>query len=210
MAKHSYVGKRVTVMGLGRFGGGVGVTRWLAEAGALVTVSDKASSESLAQSVAAVSDLGVTLHLGDHHQADFRDADLLVVSPAIPKDHPMLAVARDAGVPVTSEMNLFLRYCPARIIGVTGTAGKSTTTAMIHAALGDAAGDARVWIGGNIGISLLEDLDAIAANDWVVLELSSFQLEDLADLKRSPEIAVITSLFPNHLDRHGTDRKSVV
>ncbi len=202
-------GKRVVVMGLGRFGGGIGVTRWLAAQGAAVTVTDLDSAEKLAGSVAKIADLPVTLRLGGHDAADLESCDLLVVSPAVPKDRSaFVADARARSIPITSEMNLFIERCRARrVIGVTGSAGKSTTTAMLHGVLSAAADAGRlptVWLGGNIGRSLLDDLPAIQPDHLVVLELSSFQLEDLAALRWSPPFAVITNLQPNHLDRHGT------
>ncbi|HEX6985526.1 MAG TPA: UDP-N-acetylmuramoyl-L-alanine--D-glutamate ligase, partial [Planctomycetaceae bacterium] len=128
--------------------------------------------------------------------------DLIVASPAVPTDHPLLVAAEAAGVSVTTEIGLFWAHCRGRIIGVTGSVGKSTTAAMIHAAL---VGSGRTaWLGGNIGGSLLPDVDRIAADDWVVLELSSFQLERLGPQKPRPRVAVVTNLRPNHLDRHGT------
>ncbi|MFQ6048144.1 MAG: Mur ligase family protein, partial [Phycisphaerae bacterium] len=190
-------------MGLGRFGGGVGLTRWLVRQGARVTVSDQADAESLGESIARLAGLDVAVHVGGHDERDFRQADLVVVNPAVPKDSPFLQVAREAGVALTTEMNLFFQRCAATIIGVTGTVGKSTTTAMIGLALsgadmGDgqaaAGGRRRTWVGGNIGRSLLEELERIEPGDRVVLELSSFQLEGLAELRCSPHIAVITSL----------------
>jgi len=194
-------GRRVTVVGLGRFGGGIGVTRWLRGQGADVTVSDRASAADLSESVARLDGMEVSLHLGGHEEADFLQTDLLVVSPAVPRDMPLLAAARRAGVPRTTEMNLFLERCPARIVGITGTVGKSTTTAMIGEIL---CGRFTTHVGGNIGVSLLERLDRIAAGDLVVLELSSFQLEDVPQIGLSPHVAVVTNLAPNHLDRHGT------
>ena len=113
-------GRKVTVMGLGRFGGGVGLTRWLVGQGARVTVSDQAGPEDLKDSVAALAGLDVVLHLGGHDEADFLQADLLVVNPAVPKDHPVLQAAARRGVPRTSEINLLLQRCPALVVGVTG------------------------------------------------------------------------------------------
>ncbi len=197
-----FASKRVTVMGLGLFGGGIGVTRWLAEQGARVIVTDLADADVLAESLRQLEGLALELCLGGHREADFVDTDLVVASPAVPRDSPYLRLARDKGVPVTSEMNLFFQRCPGRIVGVTGSAGKSTTTAMIETVLGASVAGAGVWVGGNIGRSLLSQLPAMGPDDLVVLELSSFQLEDLAELRRSPQIAVITSLFANHLDRH--------
>ncbi|MCY2925143.1 MAG: hypothetical protein NT031_06835 [Planctomycetota bacterium] len=101
----SFAGKRVTVVGLGRFGGGVGVTRWLASQGARVTVSDAAGREALADSVAQLAGLDVALHLGEHVEADFTGADLLVVNPAVPPEMPLLAVAAGAGGPPTPEID---------------------------------------------------------------------------------------------------------
>jgi UDP-N-acetylmuramoylalanine--D-glutamate ligase len=192
--------RRVTVVGLGRFGGGVGVTRWLAGQGAVVTVSDKADASQLAESVAAIEDLDVTLHLGEHLLNDFTKADLLVVNPAIPKNHPLLAAAAEASVPRTSEINLFMECCDAPIVGITGTVGKSTTTAMTGKVLAERF---TTHVGGNIGKSLLEDLPNIEPDHVVVLELSSFQLEDLPIIARSPNVALVTNILPNHLDRHG-------
>jgi UDP-N-acetylmuramoylalanine--D-glutamate ligase len=200
-APQSLSGKRVTVVGLGRFGGGLGVTRWLCSQGARVTVSDKAPAEQLRQSVLALDGLKLTLHLGSHDQRDFLDADLLVVNPAVPKDLPQLAAAAAAGVAMTTEMNLFLHRCRAPVIAVTGTVGKSTTTAMIGEIL---ARRHATHVGGNIGRSLLDQLDDIAPDHLVVLEISSFQLVDLPLIGIGPHVALVTNFSPNHLDRHRT------
>lgn len=193
-------GRRVTVLGLGRFGGGVGVTRWLVGQGAIVTVSDSASPETLAASVEQLAGLDVTLHLGGHDHADVTGADLLVVNPAVPPDAPMVLSAEKAGVPWTTEINLFLQRCPCRWVGITGSVGKSTTTAMTGAIL-----ERRLTthVGGNIGVSLLNSLPEMGASDIAVLELSSFQLESLPKVGISPAVALVTNLSPNHLDRHG-------
>ncbi len=194
-------GRRVTVVGLGRFGGGLGATRWLCSQGAKVTVSDKADADELAGAVSQLQDMDVTLHLGGHDERDFIEADLLVVNPAIPKEMPLLISAAAMGVERTSEINLFLERCPTSVVGITGTVGKSTTTAMIGQVLST---EKCVHVGGNIGISLLEKLQQIQPDDIVVLELSSFQLEDLPIIGISPHIALVTNIAPNHLDRHGT------
>jgi UDP-N-acetylmuramoylalanine--D-glutamate ligase len=201
-------GKRVTVMGLGRFGGGLGVTRWLLGQGAHVLITDRESPEKLGESVAALHALPVDLRerlafrLGEHREDDFRNCDVVVVNPAVPPASPYLQVAEAAGVPVTTEINLFLERNPARCIGVTGTVGKSTTVAMIGHILTRCLPQRRVWVGGNIGRSLLDELPNISADDWVVLELSSFQLLRTAAIRWSPSIAVITNVAPNHLDWH--------
>ena len=195
-------GKRITVMGLGKLGGGVGVTRFLAGAGADVTVTDLKDAKALADSVAALDGLPVTLRLGGHVDADFAEADAVIVNPAVPDGSPWLAKARDAGVALDTEINLFFQLCPAAILGITGSNGK-TTTASLAAHLLE-AGPRRVWLGGNIGRSLLEDLAAIAPDDTVVLELSSFQLERLAWTGLSPRVSMVLNLQPNHLDRHAS------
>ncbi|MBN1845301.1 MAG: UDP-N-acetylmuramoyl-L-alanine--D-glutamate ligase [Sedimentisphaerales bacterium] len=224
--------RRVLVMGLGSFGGGIGVTRFLAGRGAQVTVTDQRSRQELAESLDRLGDCPVAYHLGGHDSQDFTRArtDVVVVNPAVKRDNPYLCQARGEGLVLTSEMNLFFELCPATIVGVTGSNGKSTTAAMTAAVLAAGSGEGadiragdgtgvpaagrredrnvggyrRVWLGGNIGgENLLCRLDGIAADDVVVLELSSFQLEDLGRIERSPQVAVVTNIAPNHLDWHG-------
>jgi UDP-N-acetylmuramoylalanine--D-glutamate ligase len=199
---------RVTVMGLGRFGGGVGVTRWLAARGARVLVTDQAPAEQLEGSLAAIADCGVQLRLGGHDESDFRSADLVVVNPAVCQESEWVELARRVGVPITTEINLFVERCPARTVGITGSVGKSTVTAMVGHVLEKArpAGSrsGRVWVGGNLGTSLLGELDRMTPRDLVVLELSSFQLERTPLVGWSPSVAVITNISPNHLDWHGS------
>ncbi len=198
-----FLNRRITVMGLGNFGGGLGAVQFLVQQGAIVTVTDVFSESDLADSLAQLAATPPQiLHLGGHQAADFTDADLIVVSPAIPKDNPFLKLARDAGVPLTSEMNLFWDLNPGPVVAVTGSNGKSTTTAMTHAIL--QATGRTCWLGGNIGRSLLPQVAEIQPNDAVVLELSSFQLEDLDAHQRSPHVAIVTNFSANHLDRHGT------
>jgi UDP-N-acetylmuramoylalanine--D-glutamate ligase len=196
-------GCKVTVMGLGRFGGGLGAVRFLTSRGARVTVTDLLGAEELADPLSQLAGFPVeAYHLGGHVDADFVDSEIVVVNPAVPPTSPFLARAREAGVMLTSEMSLFWQFNRSRTIGVTGSNGKSTTAAMTHAIL-QAAGLAS-RLGGNIGCSLLPDVEAIAADELSVLELSSFQLEDLDRLPASPNIAVVTNFSPNHLDWHGS------
>ena len=201
-----FEGKRVVVMGLGRFGGGVGVTRYLSRNGANVLVTDRMSLEDLADPVAQLEGLPVEFRLGEHVEKDFKTADMIVVNPAVdPTRNLFLESARQHGAAITSELRLLVERLPnrGRTIGVTGTAGKSTTVAMIgHMLRGITPAPQRVWIGGNIGGSLLDDLDHIGRDDWVVLELSSFMLEMIGGW--SPHVAVVTNVSPNHLDRHHT------
>lgn len=205
-----FSGKRIIVMGLGRFGGGIGVTRWLARQGGEVLVTDQAAEADLIESKKKLADIKVIYHLGGHEVSDLKACDLLVISPAVDKHKsPFVQEAMRLGVPISSEMNLFLERCIGRIVGITGSVGKSTTTAMVGAILESASSQpewhhGKVWIGGNIGKSLLDDLGSISSQDIVVLELSSFQLEDAALLRKSPSIALVTNVRENHLDRHGT------
>ncbi len=199
-----WTGKRVTVMGLGRFGGGVGAIRWLAGRGARVLVTDRAPADKLSAALRKIEHLPVELRLGRHEERDFGDADLVVVNPAVPDDNPFVAAARDAGVPITTEINLFVERCPARTVGITGSVGKSTVTAMVGHILEHVPHDGRVWVGGNLGRSLLEELAEITEADTVVLELSSFQLARTPAVRWSPNVAVVTNIAPNHLDWHGT------
>jgi len=198
----NWADKKVLVMGLGRFGGGVGACRFLAERAARITVTDLAGEVELAESVEQLRGLQITFHLGGHQEDDFTNSDLIVVNPAVRRNSHWLKLATENNVPLTSEMNLFFEYCPAPIVGITGSNGKSTTTAMIGEVLKEKY---KVWVGGNIGQdSLLAKVDQIRRDDVVVLELSSFQLYDLAQLERSPHMAVVTNIAPNHLDWHGT------
>ena len=165
--------KRVVVMGLGRFGGGVGVSRWLAARGADLLITDTAPAETLTDSLAAINDLvragRITLRLGEHNVSDFTTADLIVANPAVPKpwDNRFLRAAEAARIATTTEIALTIRRArevagPGRFIAITGSVGKSTTTAMIAHAL--AAVGEPVLMGGNIGGSLLADLDTLAAS----------------------------------------------
>ena len=202
-------GRRVLVIGLGRFGGGVGVTRWLVSQGARVTVTDLASAEALADSVRAIADLGVEYRLGGHDLNDLEGVDLVVVNPAVDKKRsPFFQEVIRRGIPWTTEINLFCQRCPAPIVGVTGSYGKSTTSAMLAHALRiwgetDEGPYGKIHLGGNIGGSLLTDLDRVRPADLVVLEFSNAQLEDLPRIHWAPPIAVILNLCPHHLDRYG-------
>lgn len=203
-------GKRVTVMGLGRFGGGVGVARYLVKQGADVLVTDTLPADQLKDSLAQLEGLPIEYRLGEHNVSDFTTCDLVVANPAVKPDNRFLRAAEAADIPITSEIRLLVQALPNRLrtIGVTGTAGKSTTTAMIGHILEKSLGPKHVHVGGNIGGSLLDHIDKITADDWVVLELSSFMLHGLRENKHyrgwSPHIAVVTNIGPNHLDWHGS------
>ncbi|MFH1370428.1 MAG: UDP-N-acetylmuramoyl-L-alanine--D-glutamate ligase [Planctomycetota bacterium] len=197
-------GKTVLVMGLGRFGGGVDVVKFACENGAKVIVTDLAKREELAESIKPLEGLEVEYCLGSHDPADFQKADIVVVNPAVPLDNKFVQIARKAGKRVTSQIELFFELCPATIIGITGANGKSTTASLtVH--LLRSRFDKKVWLSGNIGNEpFLTILDRIKRDDLIVLEISSFQIEQLAQSKLAPAVAVLTNLTPNHLDRYGT------
>ncbi len=195
-------GRRAVVMGLGLFSGGVEAARWLAARGASVTVTDLKDAAALAPSVKALEGLPVALHLGGHDPADFDAADLVVASPAVPRDHPLLARAAARGAALETEVGMFLRACPARVTAVTGSNGKSTTAALAAAMIG--ASGRTVHLGGNIGRALLNRAGEMVPGDEVVLEISSFQLEWTGPAGLRPAVGVVTNVTPNHLDRHGT------
>ncbi len=193
-------GKRVLVMGLGVHQGGLGVTRFLVGRGAEVTVTDLRPAEQLAEPLRELAGLPVRFVLGEHREADFTAADLVVRNPGVPRESPYLAAARVAGVPIEMEMSLFFRLCPAPIVGITGTKGKTTTTTLCAAML--AAWRADTVIAGNMRLSALEQLERIRPGTPVAIELSSFQIEGLAEYGLSPHIAVATNLSPDHLNRY--------
>lgn len=208
-----FAGKRVTVMGIGHFGGGTSTIRWLAALGADVLATDMSSAEKLADQLALLQPLidkgHVKLALGAHNVSDFTTCDLIIVNPAVPKpwENRFLRAAIAAGVPITTEINLVVQRLPRRehVVAITGSAGKSTTSAMIHHIL--ASTGRPTFFGGNIGGSLLDQmgqdqLGQITRDSCVVLELSSAMLHWLHGW--SPRIAVVTNLAENHIDWHGT------
>lgn len=212
MDKDLFAGKNVLVMGLGRFGGGVDAAKFACNAGSKVIVTDLASALQLSDSVGALQQFdNIEFHLGSHDRSDFEWADIIIVNPAVGRDNEFLKLARRDNKFVTSSVNIFVELCPALIIGITGANGKSTTAALTAHLLRNSRYKIRdtryekVWLSGNIGNEpLLAVIGQIGPGDLVVLELSSFQLEQLAQIKKAPKVALLTNLTPNHLDRHGT------
>jgi len=195
-------GKRVLVMGLGVHGGGLGVTRYLAQHGAAVTVTDLCSAEQLAPTLAQLEGLPVRYVLGEHRLEDFRAAEVVVRNPGVPRESPFLAAARAAGAAIEMEMTLFFRLCRGPILGITGTKGKTTTTLLAGAMLKQQYGD--TVVAGNLRVSALEQLPNIGRHTPVVLELSSWQLEGLGEAELSPRWACVTNLSEDHLDRYAS------
>ena len=200
-----FTGQRCVVFGVGRFGGGAGAVRFLLDRGAeRVVATDRADAGSLARTLERFGqDERLEWVLGEHREADFEDADWVLVNPAVPVGHPLLQRARDCGARITTEVALFLEESPAHLLGVTGTQGKTsvvTLAGQLLAAQGYAA-----HVGGNLGGSLLEALPDLTPEHWCVLELSSYQLEALpGDAPRALQAALLTQLLPDHLERHGS------
>ncbi len=197
--------KRVTVMGLGRFGGGIGAARFFAEAGKEVIVTDLLEAGELEKSIVKLADVPVIFHLGKHDVKDFTDTDLVLANQAARPDNPYLLEARKHGVRIITETGLALALNRSPWLGVTGSGGKSTTSAMLAAIL--SLRYPGTLFGGNIGGSLLTRVGNHPASAPVVAELSSFQLIHIAPQLAagqipSPKVAVVTNLAPNHLDWH--------
>ncbi|MGA2820272.1 MAG: UDP-N-acetylmuramoyl-L-alanine--D-glutamate ligase [Anaerolineales bacterium] len=197
-----YSRMRVVILGLARQG--TALSRYLAARGAQVVASDIKPAEALGDRLEALRGLDLEFVLGGHPLQLLDGADLLFLSGGVPGDLPIVLEARRRGIPISNDSQVFLEACPARTIGITGSAGKTTTTALV-AEIGRAsaafAKPGAVWMGGNIGNPLIAELERIRPEDLVVMELSSFQLEWMT---RSPNIAAVLNLTPNHLDRHGT------
>lgn len=199
--EREWSGRRVVILGLARQG--KALARYLAQRGAQVTVSDLKRPQALTAELDELEDLSLRFILGGHPPELLDGADLVCLSGGVPADLPLAHQARERAIPLTNDSQIFLEACPAPTIGITGSAGKTTTTALVgRMAEAYLAGSGRrSWVGGNIGRPLLADLPEIGAQDWVVLELSSFQLELMSI---STHLAAILNVTPNHLDRHGT------
>jgi UDP-N-acetylmuramoylalanine--D-glutamate ligase len=188
-------GARVSVVGLGIEG--VDLVRFLTAEGADVTVSDARTAEALSESLAAIEGCEAVLSLGANRPEAAAGAEVVFVSQGVPSSNPVLREATERGIPISSMLGLFLERCPAPVTGITGSAGKTTTTSLVGAML-DTAGVEHV-VGGNIGVGLLSLLGDIGRDTCVVAEISHSQLERLST---SPHIACVTNVTPNHLDRY--------
>lgn len=187
----------VVILGLARQG--KALARFYAEQGMPVTVSDRRPAEALASEMAELAAWPICYVLGEHPASLLDDCALLCLSGGVSADLPIAAEAQRRGIPISNDAQEFLRRSPAPVVGITGSAGKTTTTALVGAIL--RAAGFQTWVGGNIGNPLITDLGRMSAADRVVMELSSFQLE-LMDC--SPQIAGVLNITPNHLDRHKT------
>lgn len=194
----SLQGLRATLIGLGTRTH-VALARYLVRQGARVRISERKPREQLAAEITMIQDLPIDLRTGGHRDEDVADADVVFVSPGVPRDLPILALAQARGIPLSSEIELLFARCRAPIVGITGSAGKTTTTTLVGKIF--EADGRRVHVGGNIGVPLIEQVDEITLDELVVLELSSFQLEALHARAR---VGAILNVTPNHLDRHPT------
>lgn len=190
--------KRVLVVGLGR--SGAAAAFFLQEHGAKVTVSDTKTEVQLQSEVAALLDRGVSIEAGRHGERTFRDQDLIVVSPGVPSEQPQLQHARTLGIPVIGEVELAFRFLQGKVIAITGSNGKTTTTSMVGEILSKSG--KKTLVGGNIGTPVISLAGKSSAETFVVLEISSFQLETIEQF--CPWIAAILNITPDHLDRHHT------
>ena len=190
--------QRVLVVGLGK--SGVASALFLAERGARVAVSDAKSPEQLREEIPVLLDHGITVETGQHAERTFRDQDLIVVSPGVPFDVPQLVHARERGITVIGEVELAARFLKGRIIAITGSNGKTTTTTLAGDII--VASGRKALVGGNIGTPAITFVDRATDDTWLVLEISSFQLETIETFH--PHIAVVLNVTPDHLDRHHT------
>ena len=201
-------GKKITVMGLGLLGRGVGDVEFLSTCGAEVLVTDKKTAEELSDSMARLKTYpNITYHLGGHDEKDFTGCDMVIKAAGVPLDSPYVAAAKTAGVPVHMSTALFAKHAIDAgivVIGITGTRGKTTVAHMLHHILLRAG--KRAHLGGNIrGASTLAMLQDVQQGDMCVLELDSWQLQGFGELRISPHIAVLTTFMPDHLNYYGGD-----
>jgi UDP-N-acetylmuramoylalanine--D-glutamate ligase len=191
-------GKKVLVVGLGK--SGLAAALFLRHKGAQVTVSDARSAEALAKDIPALLEEGIMVEAGGHGLLTFRRQDLIVVSPGVPLDTPELVQARNFGLPIIGELELAARFLKGKILAITGSNGKTTTTALAGEILKE--GGLPTLVGGNIGVPVVSLIEESTEETWSVLEVSSFQLESTEQFR--PSIAIILNITPDHLDRHGS------
>src|SRR3989339_1753859 len=197
--KLKYKNKKILVVGLGLQGGGVGIAKFFAELGAKVTVTDKKSKEQLLQSINRLKPFPITFHFGENKLEDFLNADVIFKGPSVPWTTGPVVQAQSKGIPVEMEMAFVVENYPGKVIGITGTRGKSTTTHLIYNLLKES--NYRVSLGGGLpGVSTIDCLKEADRNSWLVAELSSWALSGFHRKKISPHIAVFTNFYPDHLN----------
>jgi len=196
-----WTGKRVLILGAARQG--QALARWLARHGARVTLSDKRSETDLEPARQSLADLPIEWAPGGHPLELLDDTNILCVSGGVPLTLPILAEAQTRSIPLSNDTQIFMEVAPCRTVGITGSAGKTTTTALLGkmAEASYVGKSGRAWVGGNIGDPLINYVDEMQPDDLAILEISSFQLDQMSI---SPNVAAILNVTPNHLDRHGT------
>jgi UDP-N-acetylmuramoylalanine--D-glutamate ligase len=206
-AKKFFQGKKITMLGLGVLGRGAGVAKFLAECGAQLTITDLKTKKDLAPSLTRLKKFkGITYVLGAHDMADFQNADMIIKAAGVPFDSEYINEAKKRGIPVEMDASCFAKFFKGTIIGVTGTRGKTTTTFLIHEILKKAK--KKVYLGGNIqGVATLPLLKKVKKGDIVLCELDSWQLQGFGDAKVSPQIAIFTNFYEDHMNYYGGDMK---
>ena len=210
-----WAGKRVTILGGARQG--QAAARWLARHGAVVTLNDRRTAQEMSAARAALADTPITWVFGGHPIELLATTDVLCLSGGVPLDNPLVVEASRRGIPITNDTQVFMEMVPCRTVGITGSAGKTTTTALVGEMAKRTVEDRQpstgnpsktrtvypstAYVGGNIGDPLLNHLDEMKPDDLAILEISSFQLEQMTI---SPNVAAVLNITPNHLDRHGT------
>lgn len=190
-------------MGLGLHGGGLASARFFAEQGARVTITDQQDEKALARSLEKLRGFPVRLVLGRHEAKDFSDTDLVIKNPGVPADSPWLKLSREHGVRIETDISCFLAACDNPLVAITGSKGKSTTASAIHAGL--SAHNPAAKLGGNITVSPLTFCTSLKPDTPVVLELSSWQLADLAGMNLlKPRVSMITNILPDHMNRYAS------
>lgn len=198
-------GKHITILGLGLLGRGVGDAKFLAEQGAILTITDLKNAEELAPSLAQLSTYeNITYVLGEHRLEDFKNKDYVLKAAGIPLDSPYIAEAKKNGIPVKMSASWFMELSDVPVIGVTGTRGKSTVTHMLHAIMKEAG--LSVLLGGNVrGVSTLALLNEVKEDSIALFELDSWQLQGFGDAKLSPDIGVFTTFLDDHANYYKGD-----
>ncbi len=193
--------KKVLLVGLGLQGGGVSTVKWLVKQKAKVTVSDLKNKQQLVKSLRALSGLSAIYHFGRHPLTILKHQDLVVQNPAVPNNSKIIQTAEAKGIPIENEASLFFKFCPAPIVAITGSKGKSTTTSILGNIFKKY--NFQAVVAGNIRDQIMLDvLPKIKTNTPVILELSSWQLEGLGRWRLSPQVSVVTNILPDHLNRY--------
>lgn len=195
----TWKGRHVVIVGAARQG--TALARYLVGKGARVTLTDRKKKDEMVETQRELQDLDVKWVLGGHPLHVLDDADALALSGGVPLDIPLVQEAQKQGIPLTNDSQIFLDRAPCLVVGITGSAGKTTTTILLGRMIKEHVGARHTWVGGNVGNPLISVVEMMNEGDIAVVELSSFQLQLMTT---SPQVAAVLNLTPNHLDRHGT------